>query len=289
MHTEMWEHPATAANVAALRRRGNVVIEPAIGRLTGVDTGKGRLPDPDEIALVARSILGRGRTDADLAGRRVVVSAGGTREPLDPVRFLGNRSSGRQGYAVARAAVARGAEVVLVSANVALPDPAGVELVRVGTAAEMHRAVFEAAETADAVVMAAAVADFRPAAQQQYKIKKRDGEPEPIALERNPDILAELCDPDRRAGRSRQVLVGFAAETGSPGRSVLDLGREKLSAKGADLLVVNEVGESAGFEVSHNAAVVLAADGSATEVPATTKDLLAHRIWDLAVPMLDPR
>ncbi|MDQ1650524.1 MAG: phosphopantothenoylcysteine decarboxylase / phosphopantothenate---cysteine ligase [Frankiaceae bacterium] len=289
MHTEMWEHPATVANVATLRGRGNVVIEPAIGRLTGVDTGKGRLPDPDEIALVARSILGRGRTDADLAGRRVVVSAGGTREPLDPVRFLGNRSSGRQGYAVARAAVARGAEVVLVSANVALPDPAGVELVRVGTAAEMHRAVFEAAETADAVVMAAAVADFRPAAQQQYKIKKRDGEPEPIALERNPDILAELCDPDRRAGRSPQVLVGFAAETGSPGRSVLDLGREKLSAKGADLLVVNEVGESAGFEVSHNAAVVLAADGSATEVPATTKDLLAHRIWDLAVPMLDPR
>ncbi|HSP37697.1 MAG TPA: bifunctional phosphopantothenoylcysteine decarboxylase/phosphopantothenate--cysteine ligase CoaBC [Frankiaceae bacterium] len=289
MHTEMWDHPATVENVATLRRRGNVVIEPAVGRLTGVDTGKGRLPDPDEIAFVARSILGRGKHDLDLEGRRVVVSAGGTREPLDPVRFLGNRSSGRQGYALARAAVARGAQVVVVSANVALADPAGAEVVRVGTAEQMREAVFAAAERADAVVMAAAVADFRPAGRQQYKIKKQDGEPAPLELARNPDILAELCDPSRRAGRSPQVLVGFAAETGSPDRSVLDHGRDKLRSKGADLLVVNEVGESAGFEVAHNAAVVLAADGSSTEVPATTKDLVSHRVWDLVVERLPVR
>jgi phosphopantothenoylcysteine decarboxylase/phosphopantothenate--cysteine ligase len=289
MHTEMWEHPATVDNVATLRRRGNVVIEPAVGRLTGVDTGKGRLPDPTEIALVARSILGRDRHAQDLSGRRVVVSAGGTREPLDPVRFLGNRSSGRQGYALARAAVARGAEVVLVSSNVALADPAGVDVVRTGTAEQMRTAVLDAAATADAVVMAAAVADFRPAARQEYKIKKWDGEPAPIELTRNPDILAELCEPASRASRPQQVLVGFAAETGSPGFSVLDLGRQKLAGKGADLLVVNEVGESAGFEVAHNAAVVLGADGSSTEVPATTKDLLAHRVWDLVVERLPAR
>jgi phosphopantothenoylcysteine decarboxylase/phosphopantothenate--cysteine ligase len=289
MHTEMWEHPATVENVATLRLRGNVVIEPAVGRLTGVDTGKGRLPDPDEIAFVARSILGRGRHELDLQGRRIVVSAGGTREPLDPVRFLGNRSSGRQGYALARAAVARGAEVVVVSANVTLADPAGAEVVRVGTAEQMRKAVFDAAERADAVVMAAAVADFRPAEQQPYKIKKQDGEPAPIELTRNPDILAELCDPVRRAGRSPQVLVGFAAETGSPDRSVLDHGRDKLASKGADLLVVNEVGESAGFEVAHNAAIVLGADGTATDVPATTKDLLAHRVWDLIAERLPAR
>jgi phosphopantothenoylcysteine decarboxylase/phosphopantothenate--cysteine ligase len=281
MHTEMWEHPATRDNVASLRRRGCVVIEPAVGRLTGVDTGKGRLPDPQEIALLARSILGRGKVSPDLAGRRVVVSAGGTREPLDPVRFLGNRSSGRQGYALARAAVARGAEVVLVSANVDLAEPAGVEVRRVGTAEQMRVAVTDAAQTADAVVMAAAVADFRPTERQDYKIKKIDGDPPPIVLTRNADILAELCEPAARAARSPQVVVGFAAETGSPDRSVLDNGRDKLRSKGADLLVVNEVGESRGFETSDNAAVVLGADGSATEVRQTTKDLLAHRVWDL--------
>jgi phosphopantothenoylcysteine decarboxylase/phosphopantothenate--cysteine ligase len=286
MHTEMWEHPATRDNVATLRRRGSIVIEPASGRLTGADTGKGRLPDPEEIALVARSILARGALVPDLAGRRVVISAGGTREPLDPVRFLGNRSSGRQGYALARAAVARGAEVVLVSANVSLSDPAGVVVRPVGTALQLRAAVLAAAAQADAVVMAAAVADFRPADQQAYKIKKGETEPQPILLTRNPDILAELCEPDERARRSPQVLVGFAAETGSPERSVLDHGRDKLERKRVDLLVVNEVGESRGFEVPENAAVVLGADGSSTEVPATTKDLLAHRVWDLVVERL---
>src|SRR5215831_6149159 len=172
MHTEMWEHPATRENVATLRRRGALVIEPAVGRLTGVDTGKGRLPDPAEIFEVCRRVLARGVTEPDLAGRHVVVSAGGTREPLDPVRFLGNRSSGKQGYAFARAAVARGARVTLVAANVSLPDPAGADVVRVGTTEELRAATVAAAAGADAVVMAAAPADFRPAEYQARKIKK---------------------------------------------------------------------------------------------------------------------
>ncbi|HEU4424138.1 MAG TPA: bifunctional phosphopantothenoylcysteine decarboxylase/phosphopantothenate--cysteine ligase CoaBC, partial [Pilimelia sp.] len=174
MHTEMWEHPATVDNVATLRRRGVIVIEPASGRLTGADTGKGRLPDPVEIFALARRALRRGpAAPADLAGRHVVVTAGGTREPLDPVRFLGNRSSGKQGYAFARTAAARGARVTLVTANVALPDPAGVALVRVGTTEELRKATIEAAGDADAVVMAAAPADFRPATVAASKIKKR--------------------------------------------------------------------------------------------------------------------
>jgi phosphopantothenoylcysteine decarboxylase/phosphopantothenate--cysteine ligase len=163
MHTEMWEHPATAANVATLRRRGAVVIEPAVGRLTGADSGKGRLPDPEEIFAVARRVLARGIVAADLTGRHVVVTAGGTREPIDPVRFIGNRSSGKQGYAFARAAVARGARVTVVAANVTLPDPAGADVVRVGSTEELREAVVKAAEDADAVIMAAAPSDFRPA------------------------------------------------------------------------------------------------------------------------------
>jgi len=176
MHTEMWEHPATQENVATLRRRGAVVIEPAVGRLTGVDTGKGRLPDPAEIFEVCRRVLARGVTEPDLGGRHVVVSAGGTREPLDPVRFLGNRSSGKQGYALARTAAARGARVTLVAANTALPDPAGVDVVPVGTAVQLREAVLKAAADADAVVMAAAVADFRPGTYATGKIKKKDGQ-----------------------------------------------------------------------------------------------------------------
>lgn len=238
MHTEMWEHPATQENVATLRRRGAVVIEPAVGRLTGVDTGKGRLPDPGEIFEVCRRVLARGVTEPDLAGRHVVVSAGGTREPLDPVRFLGNRSSGKQGYALARTAAARGARVTLIAANTGLADPAGVDVVQVGTAVQMREAVLKAAPDADAVVMAAAVADFRPQAYAAGKIKKKDGkEPEPIVLVRNPDILAEISADRARPG---QVVVGFAAETDD----VLSNGRTKLERKGCDLLVVNEVGSA---------------------------------------------
>ena len=287
MHTEMWEHPATRANVALLRERGAVVIDPAVGRLTGPDSGAGRLPEPAEIAAVARSVLALGPRAAapDLAGRHVVVSAGGTREHLDPVRYLGNSSSGRQGYAVARAAVARGARVTLVAANVALADPAGATVLRVTSALDLRAAVHAAAPDADVVVMAAAVADFRPAKQVDYKIKKEGGVPAPVELEANPDVLAELVGTRASRGPG-QVLVGFAAETGGPDGDVLTLGRAKLARKPADLLVVNQVGGGLGFEVEHNAAVVLGRDGSATRIERTSKDLLAHRVLDLVVERL---
>jgi phosphopantothenoylcysteine decarboxylase/phosphopantothenate--cysteine ligase len=279
MHTEMWEHPATADNVALLRSRGAVVTNPAVGRLTGADTGRGRLPDPDEIVAIARDLLAGVSADTDLAGRHVVVSAGGTREHLDPVRFLGNRSSGRQGYALARAAVGRGAKVTLVSANVSLPDPIGADVVRVGSAAELRTAVLDAAATADSVVMAAAVADFRPTSYADTKIKKAtDGGVPRIELERTEDIVAELASNRRRHG---QIIVGFAAETGDATGSVLEHGRAKLAAKGCDLLVVNEVGADRGFEAEDNAAVVLGADGTSTPVPFGPKAALAHVVWDL--------
>ncbi|WP_225845590.1 bifunctional phosphopantothenoylcysteine decarboxylase/phosphopantothenate--cysteine ligase CoaBC [Streptomyces sp. HPF1205] len=280
MHTEMWEHPATQENVATLRRRGCVVVEPAVGRLTGADTGKGRLPEPAEIHEVCRRVLARGVLPPDLRGRHVVISAGGTREPLDPVRYLGNRSSGKQGYALARTAVARGARVTLVAANTALPDPAGADVVTAGTAEQLREAVLKAAADADAVVMAAAVADFRPAAYAPGKIKKRDGEdPAPVALVRNPDILAELSASRPRPG---QLVVGFAAETDD----VLANGRAKLARKGCDLLVVNEVGERKAFGSEENEAVILAADGSETSVPYGPKEALADRVWDLVVTRL---
>jgi phosphopantothenoylcysteine decarboxylase/phosphopantothenate--cysteine ligase len=290
MHTEMWEHPATQANVATLRARGNLVLEPASGRLTGKDTGKGRLPEPAELFEAARRVLarqeagfegsGEARAWLDLAGRHVVVSAGGTREPIDPVRFIGNRSSGLQGYALARTAVARGARVTLVAANVALPDPAGADVVAVGSAEEMRKAVIEASGAADAVVMAAAVADFRPADYRGSKIKKAPGaEPEPIHLVKNADILAELGQR-RRPG---QVIVGFAAETDD----VLANGREKLVRKGADLLVVNEVGADLTFGRPDNAAVILAAHGEPVEVPRGAKEALADVVWDLVAQRLE--
>ncbi|MDN3297315.1 bifunctional phosphopantothenoylcysteine decarboxylase/phosphopantothenate--cysteine ligase CoaBC [Streptomyces ficellus] len=280
MHTEMWEHPATQENVATLRRRGAVVIEPAVGRLTGADTGKGRLPDPDEIFEVCRRVLARGTAGPDLAGRHVVVSAGGTREPLDPVRYLGNRSSGKQGYALARTAAARGARVTLIEANTGMPDPAGVDVVHVGTAVQLREAVLKAAADADAVVMAAAVADFRPAAYAEGKIKKKEGqEPAPVALVRNPDILAEIS---AERPRPDQVIVGFAAETDD----VLAHGRDKLRRKGCDLLVVNEVGERKTFGSEENEAVVLAADGGETPVPYGPKEALADTVWDLVAPRL---
>ncbi|HUX71829.1 MAG TPA: bifunctional phosphopantothenoylcysteine decarboxylase/phosphopantothenate--cysteine ligase CoaBC, partial [Cellulomonadaceae bacterium] len=209
MHSEMWAHPATRSNVATLRSRGVHVLEPDSGRLTGADSGPGRLPEPESLMAAALALV-PSRPD-DLSGRRVVISTGGTREPLDPVRYLGNRSSGRQGYALAAAAVARGADVVVVAANVALPPPAGVHLVAVETAAELRDAVREAALGADAVVMAAAVADFRPVRAEDAKIKKTTGVPVlSVDLVETVDVLAELV-ADRRPGR---VVVGFAAETG---------------------------------------------------------------------------
>ncbi|RKN40239.1 bifunctional phosphopantothenoylcysteine decarboxylase/phosphopantothenate--cysteine ligase CoaBC [Micromonospora endolithica] len=283
MHTEMWEHPATVANVATLRSRGVRVVEPAVGRLTGADSGKGRLPDPAEIFAVARRALARGvDAPADLAGRHVVVTAGGTREPLDPVRFLGNRSSGKQGYAFARCAVARGARVTLIAANVALRDPAGVDLVRVGTTAELREATLTAAEDADAVVMAAAPADFRPAAYAPGKIKKSDDGGAPtIELVTNPDIAAELG----RRRRPGQVLVVFAAETGDAEAN----GRAKLARKRADLVVVNEVGADKVFGAETNAATVIGADGSVSRMPERSKEDLADGVWDLVVSRLAER
>ena len=282
MHTEMWEHPATQANVALLRSRGVLVLEPAVGRLTGADSGRGRLPEPVEIFRTCRQVLARGVQPLDLTGRRVVVSAGGTREHLDPVRFLGNRSSGKQGYALARAAVARGASVVLVT-TAALPDPAGATVVRVTSALELRDAVLAAAVAADAVVMAAAVADHRPALRLATKRKK--ARTASIELVENPDVLAEL-GVARRPG---QVLVGFAAETGDDAGSVLEHGLAKLARKGCDLLVVNEVGEPGhptGFEGDANAATVLGADGTSYDVPLGTKDALADVVWDLVAARL---
>jgi phosphopantothenoylcysteine decarboxylase / phosphopantothenate---cysteine ligase len=280
MHTEMWEHPATVANVATLRDRGVRVIEPAVGRLTGADTGKGRLPEPAEIFAIARRILARGTgAPAGLTGRQLVVTAGGTREPLDPVRFLGNRSSGKQGYAFARTALARGARVTLISANVTLPDPAGVDLVRVGTTGELREATLKAAVDADAVVMAAAPADFRPATYAPGKIKKSDDGTAPtIELVTNPDIAAELGQ--RR--RPEQVLVVFAAETGDAEAN----GRAKLARKRADLIVINEVGPDKVFGAETNTATVISVDGSVTRMPEQSKEDLADGVWDLVVARL---
>ena len=306
MHTEMWEHPATQANVALLRRRGAIVLEPATGRLTGRDSGPGRLPEPAGIFAVATRLLARGAVGlltADLAGRRVVVSAGGTREEIDPVRFIGNWSTGTQGYALAGTAVARGAEVTVVAANVALPDPAGTKVTRVVSAREMHDAVLAAADGADAVVMAAAVADYRPAARSAAKIKKDGRPPEPIELTENPDILAGLAavrkarsaaraapenhDPERAGlvppAPVSQVLVGFAAETDT----APDQARAKLARKGCDLLVVNPVGNGLGFGTPDNEAVVYGADGTVTPVSRGPKEALADVVWDLVVARLN--
>jgi phosphopantothenoylcysteine decarboxylase/phosphopantothenate--cysteine ligase len=277
MHTEMWEHPATRDNVAVLRRRGTVVLDPAIGRLTGADSGRGRLPEPAQLADLARLLLVRG--DAlpyDLTGRRVLVTAGGTREHLDPVRFLGNRSSGRQGYAVALVAAARGADVTVVAANVALPDPPGARVIRVTSAADLRTATVAEAAHADAVVMAAAVADFRPAHAHDSKIKKQGGVPPPVELAPTADVLAELV----AARQPGQVIVGFAAETGDPAGDALAHGRAKLARKRSDLLVVNTVGEGRAFEVTENEAVLLAADGGEVAVPYGPKAGLAAVVWD---------
>ncbi|MGH3833248.1 MAG: bifunctional phosphopantothenoylcysteine decarboxylase/phosphopantothenate--cysteine ligase CoaBC [Pseudonocardiaceae bacterium] len=283
MHTEMWEHPATVHNVAVLRGRGTFVARPASGRLTGADSGPGRLPEPAEIAELATLLLRR--ADAlplDLTDRHVVVSAGGTREPLDPVRYLGNRSSGRQGYALARVAAQRGARVTLVAAHTSgLTDPAGVEMVRVGTAGQLREAVLAAAPRADAVVMAAAVADFRPATPYPSKIKKVGSDPDPVSLVVNPDILAELA---RRRPRG-QVVVGFAAETGDATGDVLAHGRAKFALKGCDLLVVNAVGEGGAFEAEHNTGWLLS-DGLETELPEGPKSLLASYVWDAVAARL---
>ena len=284
MHTEMWLHPATQANVATLRSRGCLVIDPDDGRLTGPDSGPGRLPDPAELEAVAEavltdpSIVGRG-AERDLAGLRVVVSAGGTREHLDPVRFLGNRSSGLMGWALARAATLRGAQVKLVAANVSLPAPPGVRMHRVVSTAELATAMTEQAAAADLVVMAAAPADFTPATRSDTKIKKVGDGGLRLDLVQTTDVLASLV---RARSDPRQVLIGFAAETPTSDSSLLDLGRAKLARKGCDVLVLNEVGEHKAFGRPDNEIVLLTEAGADGPV-AGSKDYLAHLIWDCAL------
>jgi phosphopantothenoylcysteine decarboxylase/phosphopantothenate--cysteine ligase len=299
MHTEMWQHPATVANVATLRLRGVLVIDPASGRLTGTDTGPGRLPEPEEIFAVCRDLLSgvqAGLPRLELAGRRVVISAGGTREPLDPVRFLGNRSSGKQGYALSEVAAARGAEVTLISANVTLPVPQAVRLVLVQTAVELGEAVAKAAQDADVVVMAAAVADYRPAHYTDVKIKKThddsavDGDQSAptIQLVRNPDILAELVAS--RGSATSPVIVGFAAETGDGKHSVLDLAQEKFVRKGCDVLVANEVGAGKTFGQDTNTVHILRRGVHATlHVGPVAKHAVAATVWDVVQDVLSSR
>ncbi|GAA1758839.1 bifunctional phosphopantothenoylcysteine decarboxylase/phosphopantothenate--cysteine ligase CoaBC [Pseudarthrobacter sulfonivorans] len=277
MHTEMWQHAATRANVETLRSRGVAVLEPASGRLTGADSGPGRLPEPEAIFDAALA-LAQGQSDYQLplAGRTVTISAGGTREPLDPVRFLGNRSSGKQGVALAVAARNAGATVRLIAAHMDVPAPAGVDVVTVETALQLREAALAAAADSDVVIMAAAVADFRPAEISGTKIKKRDDTADPvITLVRNPDILQELVEarnaPENRVDRGNQLIVGFAAETGDGQGDVLAYAGAKLKRKGCDLLVVNHVGTDKVFGQDTNSVVILARSGAEPQLAAGSK------------------
>ena len=282
MHTEMWEHPAVRDNIALLRRRGVHVLDPATGRLAGGDVGAGRLAEPEAIVAEAAMVLaaGRARRAGDYAGLRVLVTAGGTREPIDPVRFIANRSSGKQGYAIAEAAAARGADVTLVT-TVDLPLPPRAREIRLETAGEMAEAVLGEAPGHDVVVMAAAVADFRPKTTAQHKLRKSDGPPD-VVLEPTTDILAELGR--MRGGRAggeglRAVLVGFAAET----ENVADRARRKLAEKGVDIVVANDVSaEGVGFAHDTNAVTIFTADDR-TEVSLATKRAVADAVLDAAL------
>jgi phosphopantothenoylcysteine decarboxylase/phosphopantothenate--cysteine ligase len=314
MHTEMWQNPATVANIATLRERGVTIVGPAVGQLTGKDSGPGRMEEPATIVQAALAVVGSGvargqaapmvaaaaaqpaavvslterrragefvrpaRGGDDLGGRRIVITAGGTREPLDPVRFLGNRSSGRQGIALAVAARARGADVTLIAAHLEVPAPEGVTLIEVGTANELQDAVTDAARTADIVVMAAAVADYRPAVVRSDKIKKTDtGDRLTLELVANPDILAGLA----ATKRDGQTIVGFAAETEQDPSALVDLGRTKLQAKGSDFLILNQVGWSHGFATESNEVVVLKRGGDIVMEASGTKLSVADRILDV--------
>lgn len=278
MHTEMWQHPATQRNVHILRERGVVVLEPAVGRLTGTDSGPGRLADPSAIAHAVRDVLRR-RPRPDLAGLRVLISAGGTREAWDPVRFIGNRSSGRQGIELARTAISRGAQVTLVAAAIEVEPPAGALVVRVESAEDLRSAMHAHAQDADVIVMAAAVADFRPADIASGKIKKSnaDGVPE-LLLERTADVLAELVV--KRGSATSPLIVGFAAETARDSEDLFALGQEKLARKGCDLLVVNDVAAHEVFGSTHNSVLILGAATSPVLLDRLPKEEIADALWD---------
>ncbi len=280
MHTEMWEHPSVVENLAVLRRRGVHVLDPEAGRLAGGDAGKGRLASPAAIVEAATAILG---SKLSLLGVRALVTAGGTREPLDPVRFIGNRSSGKQGHAIADELARRGAHVVLITTT-DRQGPPGAEVVRVGTASEMERAVLAHRDCSDVVVMAAAVADFRPKVAAATKIKKGDGVPD-IVLEATPDILAAL-GATPVAG---QLLVGFAAETAGSREALLGAARSKLAAKHVDLVVANDVAApGVGFSHDTNEVIIVGADGSSTDVPLTSKTAVAGAVVDAITARLSP-
>lgn len=282
MHTEMWLHPATQANVALLRDRGAMVVEPADGRLTGSDSGPGRMPEAEELAATAATVLDSGVPPRDLVGTRVVVTAGGTHEALDPVRYLGNRSSGKQGYAIAVSARDRGADVVLVAAHCHLPDPAGIRVVPADSARDVERVMVAEIVDADVAVMAAAIADYRPGVVAAAKVKKQAGGMTSVPLVENPDILAGLVAA--RAGASTPLLVGFAAETGDATASALAHGRRKFATKGCDVMVVNQVGSGLVFGQDRTSATILTSD---TEVTVTdvSKRQLAESLWDLLGPL----
>ena len=287
MHTEMWEHPATQRNVELLRSRGVLVLEPAVGRLTGADTGPGRLPDPLMILAAVQDVLRRKGKPLvrDLAGVRVLVSAGGTREPWDPVRFIGNISSGRQGVELARTAVTRGAEVTLVAAHMDVAAPAGVRVVPVSSAEDLRQAMQENAATADVIVMAAAVADFRPAEVGDTKLKRADSAADLVLpLAQNADILRELVQA--RGAAPAPLIVGFAAETGDASGDVLQHARQKLERKGCDLLVVNDVSAGQVFGQPDNEVVILGSGGSQSLVPRSGKADIADAVWDAVVRVL---
>lgn len=279
MHTEMWHHPATVANIATLRSRGVHVVGPASGQLTGSDAGIGRMSEPDDIVAAALAVL----RPRDLAGVRILVSAGGTREPLDPVRYIGNRSSGRQGLAIAAAARDRGADVVLVAAHLETgPAPAGIRVVDASTAEELRVAMHRESAGADVVVMAAAVADYRPAEVSAAKIKKDAvGDELTLRLVRNPDILRELVD----ARRPGQRIVGFAAETEPDDDALLAIARRKAARKGADALVVNRVGWTETFGAPDNRVVILRHDGEVLAVAEGSKSAVADNVLDMIVSL----
>ncbi|MCX2749733.1 bifunctional phosphopantothenoylcysteine decarboxylase/phosphopantothenate--cysteine ligase CoaBC [Arthrobacter sp. MI7-26] len=286
MHTEMWQNQATQANVETLRSRGITVLEPAVGRLTGADSGPGRLPEPESIFAAALALVDVSAHSTQLvgtkplSGRTITISAGGTREALDPVRFLGNRSSGKQGVALAAAALDAGANVRFLAAHMEVQPPAGVELVQVESALELRDAALEAAVGSDVVIMAAAVADFRPAEVSDTKIKKGEGEDAPIVrLVRNPDILHELVQR-RDAGSTTQLIVGFAAETGDEDGNVLEHATAKLKRKGCDLLVVNQVGVGRVFGQDQNSVIILSGHGAAPQSAAGSKSDVAAAVID---------
>ena len=274
MHTEMWQNKATVANISLLRGRGVTIVGPASGPLTGADSGPGRMSEPDDIVAAALSAVAPG----DLEGRHILITAGGTREPLDPVRFIGNRSTGRQGVALATAAAARGAVVTLIAANLEVEPPASVTVVRVSSTEELAKAVATVASGNDVVIMAAAVADYRPERVAQSKItKEAQGDVLDLRLIRNPDILTSLTDA-RVAG---QIIIGFAAETEQDDAKLLDLGRAKIARKGSDFLVINRVGWDEGFATADNSISILDSSGAIVAAATGTKLSVANRILDL--------